>query len=344
MNYELITMKEAVFYKREGERDVKCGLCNHFCRIKNGQKGICGMRINSNAALYTLNYAQLAAANIDPIEKKPLFHFFPGSYAYSIAALGCNFQCSFCQNWQISQVNEAKVLGRKTNNVSAAEAVAAAVKHRCQSIAYTYTEPTVYFEFAYDCAAFAKKEGLYNSFVTNGYMSKEALRHISPYLDAANVDLKSLREEFYNKICKAKLSPVLENIALMKELGIWVELTTLIIPGENDREDELSDIAAFIVSLDRNIPWHISCFYPNYKFSHKESTPLSVLEKAYLIGKEKGLRYIYIGNIPTDYGENTCCPACGRPVIERQAFFVKKDNIKDGKCGYCGEAIAGIFA
>ncbi|UCD16147.1 MAG: AmmeMemoRadiSam system radical SAM enzyme [Candidatus Omnitrophota bacterium] len=335
-------MKEALFFRKEEGGKVKCFLCNHYCNIENGQLGICGVRLNREGVLYSLNYAELVAANIDPIEKKPLFHFFPGSSAYSIASIGCNFKCGFCQNWQISQAKEAKELGIKTISVSAQEVVEAAVGHKCRSISYTYTEPTIYFEFAYDCAILAKEKGLYNNFVTNGYMSKEALRHISPYLDAANVDLKSFREEFYRKICKAKLAPVLENIALMKELGIWVELTTLIIPGENDSEDELSDIVSFIASLDKNIPWHISCFYPNYKFTNKSVTAASALETASLIGKEKGLKYVYIGNIHTDYGENTYCPSCSKLVIERLAFFIKRKDIKSGKCQYCGKKISGV--
>ncbi|MBU1122612.1 MAG: AmmeMemoRadiSam system radical SAM enzyme [Candidatus Omnitrophota bacterium] len=337
-------MKEALFYKKSDDKNVDCFLCNHFCNIKNGQVGICGARLNKDGALYSLNYAQLVAFNIDPIEKKPLFHFFPGTTAYSIASIGCNFKCGFCQNWQISQAQEAKELQMKTVSVSAKDLVRQAKSRQCQSISYTYTEPTIYFEFAYDCAVLAKDKGVYNNFVTNGYISKDALKSISPYLDAANVDLKSFREEFYHKICKAKLKPVLETITLMKELGIWVELTTLVIPGQNDSDSELFAIAAFIAALDKNIPWHISCFHPSYKFDHRIATALSVLEKAYLIGKEKGLKYVYLGNVHTDYGENTYCPSCSGMVIERMSFSIKQNHIEGGKCGHCGEAIAGMFS
>lgn len=334
-------MKEALFYKKEEDEKITCFLCRHNCRgIKHGGLGACGVRWNSDGRLYSLNYGQLAAAGVDPIEKKPLYHFFPGSAAYSIACRGCNFKCGFCQNWQISQVRAQKA--EAAARAAPQEVVAQARKHNCVSISYTYTEPTIYFEFAYDCAKLAKEKGLYNNFVTNGYMSEEALACIAPFLDAANVDLKSFREDFYRQVCGASLKPVLENIVLMKKLGIWVEVTTLVIPGNNDGGQELEDIASFIVSLDKSIPWHISCFYPQYKFSGVGVTRPDVLERAYKIGKDQGLEFVYLGNVRTDYGENTYCPDCKKLVIERRGFFVKQKNIKDGKCGFCGAAIAGI--
>lgn len=336
-------MKEALFYKKESGGKVTCLLCGHYCNIACANCGICGVRQNQEGSLYSLNYGELAAESVDPIEKKPLFHFLPGSKSYSIASLGCNFKCEFCQNWQISQIKEAQNLGIKTNKVKANEIIDSALASRCPSISYTYTEPTVYFEFAYDCAVLAKQKGLKNIFVTNGYMSKEALKYIRPYLDAANVDLKSFREDFYSKVCKASLKPVVDNIILMKELGIWVEVTTLIIPGYNDSDEELEQIASFIFSLDENIPWHISSFYPQYKFSDAKPASLLSLEKAYNIGKDKGLKFVYLGNVFTDYGNNTYCPVCSQLIIERKGFCVEKSDIIDGQCGICGVKIAGRF-
>ena len=334
-------MKEALFYNKESDSSVSCFLCPHHCHIADGGIGICGVRANRGGTLYSLNYAKVISANIDPIEKKPLFHFFPGSSAYSIASVGCNFKCDFCQNWQISQVSEAKRLGVEGVEVSPEKIVADAKENDCKSISYTYTEPTIFFEFAYDCAKLAKSKGLYNNFVTNGYISKEALEHISGYLDAANVDLKSFRDDFYRTVCKGSLEPVLDTIRLMKKLDIWVEVTTLVVPGQNDSSGELSDIAGFISSVDKDIPWHISRFHPDYKSTTPSATPLSKLEEAYQIGKDKGLKYIYIGNIYTQRGENTYCPFCNELVIKRIGFSVEAINIKESRCDYCGSEIAG---
>lgn len=337
-----VMLKEASFYEKKENNTVHCFLCSHHCNIKEGYSGLCGVRKNEKGILYTLNYGELVAEHIDPIEKKPLFHFFPGSSAYSLAASGCNFKCSFCQNWQISQKEEAEKLGTGNLYVTPRDIVKKAQDAGCKSISYTYTEPTVYFEFAYDSAKLAREKGLFNNFVTNGFMSKDSLESIAPYLDAANVDLKSFRDSFYRKTCKAVLKPVLENIRLMKKLGIWIEVTTLIIPSLNDSKEELSDIASFIASVGEEIPWHISRFYPAYKFNSYSATPLKTLEDTYQIGKSKGLRYVYIGNLYTDYGENTYCYSCGELLIKRTGFFVDKNNILSGKCKFCGVKIDGV--
>jgi len=335
-------VKEASFYSKGKDNLVECFLCNHHCKIKDGGYGLCGVRKNKGGILYTLNYGNLVAQNIDPIEKKPLYHFFPGSYAYSVAGVGCNFKCEFCQNWEISQKEEADNLRIKGVEATPQEIVRKALQTNCKSISYTYTEPTVFFEFAYDCAKLAKQEGLYNNFVTNGFMSKEALEYIAPYLDAANVDLKSFSDSFYRKVCKGKLLPVLENIKLMKKLGIWVEVTTLIIPKLNDSPQELSDIASFIASVAKEIPWHISRFHPDYKFTDSYPTSLQTLKEAYNIGKSKGLHYVYIGNIYTGYGENTYCYACGKLLIKRVGFFIEEYNLVEGRCKFCKAKIEGI--
>ncbi|MDD5194377.1 MAG: AmmeMemoRadiSam system radical SAM enzyme [Candidatus Omnitrophica bacterium] len=336
-------MKEASFYDKKESKRTDCFLCNHFCHIPAGKTGLCAVRINQEGTLYSLSYGKVIAANIDPIEKKPLFHFLPGSPSYSIACMGCNFQCDFCQNWQISQAQEAKKAGLKAQDIEPEKIVNDAFINHCPSISYTYTEPTIYFEFAYECSKLAKEKGLRNIFVTNGYMSSQAIQAIAPYLDAANVDLKSFSEEFYKKICKAKLQPVLQTIALMNRLDIWVEVTTLLIPGLNDSAQELSQIASFIASVDKNIPWHISAFHPDYRRTQIKHTQAAQLEKAQQIGKEKGLAFVYTGNITIQNGENTYCPNCNKAIIERLGFSVKNNIITHGACKNCGQLIKGVW-
>jgi len=328
-------MKEAMFYKILQEDKVKCELCPHKCEIVPGKRGICRVRENKKGILYSLNFQRIIAAHIDPIEKKPLFHFYPGSNSYSIAAIGCNFHCLHCQNWTISQVKGDIVRGEK---ISPENIVQDALNNNCISISYTYTEPTIYYETAYEVSKIAREKGLKNIFVTNGYISTEALKYIAPYLDAANIDLKAMSEEFYRDVCGARLQPVLDSIRLYYRLGIWIEITTLIIPGYNDNIDELKQIAAFIADIDEGIPWHVTAFYPTYRLNNVTSTPLSTLERAYKIGKEEGLKYVYQGN--TGQGENTYCPSCGQLLIKRE-FFSVQSQIENDKCPYCGCKIKG---
>jgi pyruvate formate lyase activating enzyme len=334
---------EAYLYKPLNEKKVKCNLCNHRCVIKNGRRGICGVRENQEGTLKTLVYGKLIASNIDPIEKKPLFHFFPGSLSYSIATVGCNFKCLFCQNADIAQMpsdHDGMIMG---DFVTPEDIVNAAEKGNCKSIAYTYTEPTVYFEFAYDTAKIAHKKGIRNVFITNGYMTSEALEMISPYLDAANVDLKAFNEKFYKEICNAKLEHVKETLKLMKSLGIFVEVTTLLIPGLNDDKHELEMLAEFIVnSLGSETPWHISRFHPTYKLLDRPSTPLETLVMAREIGIKSGLKYVYTGNVPGDDGENTFCYKCNNILIDRWGFCVRKNLTENGKCTHCGAHIDGV--
>jgi len=297
VNRGLIKMiKEAMLYKGGKGGEVDCYLCAHNCKIASGQFGFCGVRQNTQGTLNTLVYAEAIAVNVDPIEKKPLYHFLPGSVSFSMATVGCNFRCGFCQNWQISQVSKREG-SREVYELMPKEAVEEAKARRCESISYTYTEPTIFFEYAYDTAKLAKEAGLKNVFVTNGYMSRQALETINPYLDAANIDLKSFREEFYSENCKGHLQPVLDSIKLAKKLGIWIEITTLIIPGQNDSASELSDIAGFIASVDKDIPWHISRFHPDYQFLNQKPTPIETLKEAEDLGKKAGLRYVYLGNV-----------------------------------------------
>ncbi len=336
-------MKEAMLYEREDESKVHCFLCNHHCRIKDGKYGFCGVRQNLEGTLFTHSYGQLVTANADPIEKKPLYHFYPGTKAFSIATMGCNFHCDFCQNWQISQTSHRDGTAGGRQEASPGDIVRAALDQGCRSVAYTYTEPTIFFEYAYDTARLAREQGLANVFVTNGYMTAEALKTARPYLDACNVDLKSFREDFYKERCRSKLQPVLDSIRTMRELGMWVEVTTLVIPGQNDGEDELADIAGFIARTDPDIPWHISRFHPDYQLDDAYPTPVATLERARSLGFEAGLRYLYVGNVP-DASADTLCPACGEAVVKRRAFSVSGSTLRDGRCPQCGAVVAGVFA
>lgn len=334
---------EAYLYQVQKDKTVKCNLCNHRCLIKDGKRGICGVRENQDGILKTLVYGQLIAMHIDPIEKKPLFHLRPGSFSYSVATVGCNFKCPFCQNADISQMpshRKGKIAG---NFYKPEDIVAAAEKENCQTIAYTYTEPTVYFEFAYDTAKLARAKGILNVFVTNGYMTPEALQMISPYLDGANVDLKAFTEDFYQEYCKARLAPVLETLKLMKSLGIFVEVTTLLIPGLNDDQKELENLAAFLAgSVGPETPWHISRFHPTYRLLDRPATPVATLEMARTIGLQAGLKYVYTGNVPGANGENTFCYNCGQLLIARQGFYVKQNLIQNSRCPNCDAPIDGI--
>jgi pyruvate formate lyase activating enzyme len=334
-------LKEALLYEKLEDNKVHCFLCNHHCLIDEGKFGVCGVRENRGGGLYTHAYGEIIAQHVDPIEKKPLYHFLPGSSSYSIAAMGCNFQCGFCQNWQISQVKEAKALGVRSEEAKPEEIVRQAKRSGSRSISYTYTEPTIFFEYAYEIAERAKGEGLYNAFVTNGYMTEAMINMIHPYLDAANIDLKAFSEEYYRKLCKGKLAPVLKSIETMKRLGIWVEVTTLVVTGQNDSEEELKKIADFLAGVDKGIPWHISRFYPQYKMDALESTPMSVMNRAFEIGKDAGLRYVYLGNVMGE-GNNTYCPRCNDLLIERRGFSVTRYKIKEGKCGSCKTPIDGV--
>mgnify|MGYP001373160423 CR=1 FL=1 len=333
-------LKEAMLYKKMGGDTVSCFLCSHHCRISNGKFGICNVRENRGGVLFTHAYGELIAQNIDPIEKKPLYHFLPGSKSFSIAAIGCNFQCGFCQNWQISQVKEAKASGLHSEKVKPEDVVKQARQSGSKSISYTYTEPTIFFEYAYEISQLAKQEGLLNVFVTNGYMTKEMIQMIHPYLDAANIDLKSFNDDTYRKIYKGKLAPVLKNIELMKKLNIWIEVTTLVVHGQNDSDKELRKIATFLAELDTSIPWHISRFYPQYKMEDLESTPMEILNRAYDIGKSAGLRYVYLGNV--DKGNNTYCYECGKLLIERFGYSIKTYRVKEGRCPDCQTPIDGV--
>jgi pyruvate formate lyase activating enzyme len=335
-------MHQAMLYGKLDGNNVRCQLCAHRCRIKPDERGVCGVRKNENSILRSLVYGQIIAENVDPIEKKPLFHVLPGSKSFSIATVGCNFRCTFCQNHDISQTprETGSIFGRKS---TPGEIVEKARKSGSKTIAYTYTEPTIYFEFAYDTAKLAHEAGLKNVFVTNGFMTEEAIETISPFLHAANVDLKAFTDDFYRKRCGARLKPVLDSLKKMKSMGIWLEITTLLIPTLNDSSEELREIAGFIYSLGAETPWHISRFHPRYELKDISPTPVASIHRAVEIGKETGLKYVYSGNVPGDIGEDTFCSHCGELLINRFGFYIDRIDLKGTHCPHCDTPLDGLF-
>ncbi len=335
-------MREAMFYERADRDRVRCGLCRFRCLIAPGRRGICAVRENRDGTLYTLVYGKAIAEHVDPIEKKPLFHVMPGSRTFSVATVGCNFRCLHCQNYSISQPPQNGPDEISGIDLQPAEIVKKALATGCRSIAYTYTEPTIFFEYAYDTAVLARQAGLKNIFVTNGYITPEALAFISPFLDAANIDLKGFTDRFYSEVVHAMLAEVTASILEYKRLGIWVELTTLVIPGWNDSEEELHAIARFIAEkVGIETPWHVSRFHPTFKMTDRPPTPVATLARARQIGLDAGLRYVYEGNLP-GVGENTSCPACSRLLIRRHGFYLEENLVRMGRCPECNAAVDGI--
>jgi pyruvate formate lyase activating enzyme len=331
----------AEFQAAEGDR-VRCGLCPHSCLVKEGGTGICKVRTVEGGKLVCLAYGRVLSLALDPIEKKPLFHFLPGSVTLSYCTPGCNLSCVFCQNHSSSQADEG-ALERCHAYVTPEELVQEGRAHRCRLVAHTYTEPTVYFEYAFDVAGAAVAAGMRNLFVTNGFMSAEALDRIAPRLHAANVDLKAFRDSTYRKACGGRLEPVLDTIRKMHALGIWVEVTTLVVPGLNDSPEELADIARFLVSVSPDIPWHVSRFHPDYKMWDRGPTPAATIEAACKLGLEAGLRFVYAGNLPDNRWEDTVCPACAALLIRRRGFSVLDCRLSHGRCPECSAAIPGVF-
>ena len=334
-------MKEALLYQKMAGGQVRCQLCAHYCIIANGKKGICQVRENRDGTLYTLVYGRTTTQNVDPIEKKPLNHFYPGSRSFSIATPGCNLRCDWCQNWEISQMPREQHL-IAGHDLSPAAIVSAAENSACRSIAYTYTEPTIFFEYSYDTARLAREAGIANVYVSNGYMTAEMLKLFHPWLDAANIDLKSFRDETYRKYTGAGLQPVLESLKKIHGYGIWLEITTLVISGVNDDPQELQEIAEFIATeLGTEVPWHISRFYPTYKMDRTPPTSPETIRQAVEIGRKAGLKYVYPGNLAEE--TNTCCPACGKILIQRSGFGITSNQLDgNGCCSDCGEMIAGV--
>jgi pyruvate formate lyase activating enzyme len=332
-------MKPALFFEPAKDGSVRCTLCPHRCLIAEGKKGICGARKNEDRKLFTLNYGRPASIAIDPIEKKPLFHFLPGSSALSFGTYGCNLGCLNCQNFDISMERDRQ----PDNQASPEQIVQLAVDNNCQVIAYTYNEPTIYYEYMLDCAKLARKKGIKNVMVSNGYIETEPLTELCKYMDAANIDLKSFSPKFYISNCKATLEPVKQALKTIKQHGVWLEITTLIIPSLNDDMEEIEKMAKWISDeLGKDVPLHLSRFFPLYKLSDLEPTPEKTLEMARQIAS-KYLDYVYVGNLPTAGLENTCCPKCKKPLIERNGYMIMKNSIKEGRCASCKAKIPGVW-
>ncbi|MFH1394314.1 MAG: AmmeMemoRadiSam system radical SAM enzyme [Candidatus Micrarchaeota archaeon] len=337
---------------------LACQACSRYCKIPEGQVGYCGVRANDAGRFSLLVYGRPCAVWGDPIEKKPLFHFLPGSLSYSLGTFGCNFSCDFCQNWDISQApHEAREKDPKgwrayftriiqeCRELPPKLAVEEAARAGCKSISFTYNEPTIFTEYALDIMKLGNEKGLKSVYVTNGYESPECWKRLKGKLHAANIDLKGFTDRFYNTLCKAELEPVLQSIRTAKEYGIHVEITTLIIPGWNDKPDELKGIADFLSGVDPEMPWHVTSFSPHYKMKSTPQTQPEALLKAKAIGKEAGLKYVYVGNVPAGYEEHECtsCPGCGKRLIERSGFSITKNGLADGKCRYCKTKIKGVW-
>jgi len=333
--------KEAKFWKSIQNKDVQCLLCAHNCKIKEGKRGVCGVRENDDGRLYTLIYGSYSSMAADPIEKKPLFHFYPGTNALSFGTAGCNFKCDHCQNYGISTARPEDIHMRE---MTPEDAVKLIKQYDCKGISWTYNEPAIWYEFTFDASKLAKKQGFYTCYVTNGYINEEPLREISPYLDAMNVDVKAFNDDFYKKICKAKLEPVKHTCELAKELDIHIEVTYLVIPEHNDSIEEIRSFCKWVVEkLGMETPVHFSRFHPDYKMTGVPATPFDKLKRSFEVAKESGILYPYMGNVPHGDYENTFCPKCGNTCIERYIFSGNVVGLTDSRCAKCGQKIPVVF-
>lgn len=332
--------KKAKFWKKLNEdKEVRCNLCYQSCKIKEGNIGFCGVRKNIDGSLYSLIYGSASSVAVDPIEKKPLYNFHPGTNALSLGTVGCNFKCLHCQNASISQVTPDDF--PYMNEFTSEQVVELAKQRGCEGIAWTYNEPTIWHEFSYDTAKLANKEGLYNVYVSNGFIQEEPLREISPYLDALNIDIKAFEDKFYKDICQARLKPVLRTCELAKELEIHLEVTYLVIPGYNDSDKQLKDFCSWVVNkLGVDTPVHFSRFYPDHKMRDVPMTPMETMKKAYNLAKDTGLNYTYLGNVLAQGFDNTFCPKCGNTCISRSGYSIDMDGIQNRKCKSCGAEIS----
>jgi len=337
MNICVVAMKKEAMLYDKLDGNVNCHVCARTCVITPGKLGFCQTRKNDEGKLNTLIYAALSSLAVDPIEKKPLFNFYPGTDVLSLGTVGCNFRCRYCQNWTISQ---ATIDESSLRELPPEQAVDLCKQYNCKSIAWTYNEPTIWLEYTYDSAKLAKKEGIKTIYVTNGYMTEDSFELMAPYLDAANIDLKGMDDKFYHDLCSAHLEPVLETIKRMYDKKIHIEITNLLIPGYNDSEEHVTDLIKFMVEeVGIEVPLHFSRFFPHYQMQDVPPTPIDSMERAYKIAKDAGLRYVYMGNVSGTDKENTYCYQCGELLIERNGFQVNKNNIKDNKCMKCGTKI-----
>ena len=326
--------KEAKFWNSIEDNRIQCRLCPHQCKINENKRGICGVRQNENGKLYTLIYGSCSSVAVDPIEKKPFYHLYPGTNAFSLGTVGCTFKCEHCQNYTISTAQPEDV---HLEEILPKKAVELAKQYGCKGIAWTYNEPTIWHEYSYDSAKLAKKEGLYTVYVTNGYINEDPLREISPYLDGINIDIKAFNEDFYKKICGGGLEPVLKTCTLTNELGIHLELTYLVLPNYNDSNGEIQRFCNWVKDkLGEDVPLHFSRFHPDYKMRNEQLTPVKTLLNAYEIAKKTGISYVYLGNVPQGEYENTICPNCGNLLVKRYGFSAIIEGLKNDKCSKCG--------
>lgn len=333
---------EARYYKKHPDREIECLLCPRFCKLGDKERGYCGVRENSGGTYYSLVYGKACTMNVDPIEKKPFFHFLPGTNAFSIATAGCNVNCKFCQNWQISQVRPEQV---QHFDLPPQTVVESALKFSCPSIAYTYTEPVIFYEYMYDTSIEARRRGVKNCVVTGGHINQEPLVELTKVVDAIKIDLKAFTEGFYKDYVHGELKPVLEAIKIVRNTKVWLELVYLVIPSLNDSPEEIQAMCRWIANeIGPDVPLHFSRFYPQYLIKNLPPTPVSTLEKAHAIALGEGLKYVYIGNVPGHRAESTYCPRCQNLLIQRIGYEVKKINLKNGKCKFCQNPIPGIWA
>ena len=338
----LIKAKLSPYFTSLAEGKIQCELCPHRCRVDKGKRGLCRVRENRDGKYYSLVYGNPCAVHLDPIEKKPFFHVLPGTTSYSLATAGCNFQCLFCQNWEISQAFPEDVYSQ---DFSPETVVREAKETGARSVAYTYVEPTIFYEYMFDIASLARKSGLLNVYHSNGFINPDPLKHLCKVLDAANIDLKGFTGDFYHQVCGGGLAPVLETLKILRKESVHVEITNLIIPTKNDDLSGLREMCLWIKKeLGADTPIHFSRFYPLYKLKTLPPTPISTLETAREVGLSAGLEYVYVGNVPGHKGENTFCPKCGKTIMQRTGYMVGEINLKSGKCRYCGKPISGIWA
>lgn len=332
---------EARHYDKLEELKVRCVLCPKECSVADRERGYCGVRENREGTYYTLVHSRPCSVAVDPIEKKPLFHFLPGSKAFSIATVGCNMECKFCQNWEISQFTPEQ---RRSIHLPPDKVAAAARGDHCKSIAYTYTEPVVFYEYMYDCAVAAKKLGVKSVMISNGYIQEKPLRQLIPALDAVKIDLKAFTNAFYKDLCSGELDPVLKTLKILNEKGIWFEIVVLIIPTKNDSPKELKELCTWVVDeLSDMVPIHFTRFRPIYKIKDLPPTPISTLTKAYEIARSAGINFPYIGNVVGHDGECTFCPNCSRKIITRRGFYLSNLDLEKGNCVSCGTPIPGVW-
>ncbi len=335
------TEKEVMFYKKRADLKIECSICPKKCRIADLERGYCGNKENRGGIYYSLVHSLPCAAHIDPIEKKPLFHYLPSTTAFSIAAAGCNFECRFCQNWRIAQYRPEQI---ESTFMSPDDIVRLALQKKAPTIAYTYTEPVVFYGYMYDCAKQGRRKGVGSVMISNGYINEEPLLELCKYLTAVKIDLKAFTEDFYRDYCSGELEPVLNTLKVLKRIGMWFEIVVLIIPTLNDSPDEIRRMSSWIAAnLGPDVPLHFSRFHPMYKIKNLPPTPLQTLETCHRIAQTAGLRYVYLGNVAGHPAESTYCPKCTKTVIQRIGYSIMKNSITDGTCSYCGQPIAGVW-